>query len=131
MVLGHELTYFVKHETKARQTVLHWKWTHQYVGVFFYLWHICRVRRAHFFNKSSASLWGQTVPFSFPIFFYTPMRLSLYKNLCFIYVICVCLRIVVSNTHCVVFLLSLSSSFVPCVASFSVFSIFDCAFDII
>ena len=23
MVLGHELTYFVKHETKARQTVLH------------------------------------------------------------------------------------------------------------
>ena len=36
-----------------------------------------------------------------------------------IYFICVCLRIVVSNTYCVVFLLCFSSSCVPYVASFS------------
>jgi hypothetical protein len=33
IVLGHELTYFVKHETKVRQKVLHRKWSHQYIGV--------------------------------------------------------------------------------------------------
>jgi hypothetical protein len=36
-----------------------------------------------------------------------------------IYVICVCLRIVVSNIYCVVFLFCFSSSCVPSVASFS------------
>ena len=40
----------------------------------------------------------------------------------------VCLRIVVSNIHCVVFLLCFSSSCVPYVASFSRLSIFDCPF---
>jgi len=34
------------------------------------------------------------------------------------------LRVVVSNTYCVVFLLCLSSSCVPCIASFSGISIF-------
>ena len=46
----------------------------------------------------------------------------------FIYVICVCLRIVVSNTYCVVFFFS---SCVPYIASFSGLSIFDCPFGIL
>jgi len=45
---------------------------------------------------------------------------------CFIYVICVCLRIVMSNTYCVMFLFCVSLSCVPYVASFSGFSIVDC-----
>ena len=49
----------------------------------------------------------------------------------FIYVICVCLRIVVSNAYCVVFLLCLSSSCVPYVASFSGLSIYDCPYGIL
>ena len=40
--------------------------------------------------------------------------------------ICVCLRIAVSNTYCVVFLFCLSSSRVPCAARFSGLSISDC-----
>jgi hypothetical protein len=44
-----------------------------------------------------------------------------------IYVICVCLRIVLSNTYCVVFLFS---SCVPFVASFFGLFIFDCPFNI-
>jgi hypothetical protein len=40
-----------------------------------------------------------------------------------IYVICVCLRVVVSNTYCVVFLFCFSSSCVPYIASFSGLSI--------
>jgi hypothetical protein len=40
-------------------------------------------------------------------------------NLCLIYVICVSLRIVVSNTYCVVFLFCFSSSCVLYVTSFS------------
>ena len=47
---------------------------------------------------------------------------------CLIDVICVCLRIVVSNTYCVVFLFCFSSSCVPYVASLSGLSIFDCPF---
>ena len=47
---------------------------------------------------------------------------------CLIYIICVCLRIVVSNTYCVVFLLCLSSSCVPRVARFSGMSILDYPF---
>jgi hypothetical protein len=50
---------------------------------------------------------------------------------CLIYVICVCLRIVVSNTYCVAFLLCFSSSCVLYVASFSGLSIFDCHFGIL
>jgi hypothetical protein len=48
---------------------------------------------------------------------------------CLIYVICVCLRIEVSNTYRVVFLLCLSSSCVPNVVSFSELSILDGPFD--
>ena len=44
----------------------------------------------------------------------------LYECSCLIYVSCVCLRIVVSNTHCVVFLLCGSSSCVTYVASWVV-----------
>jgi hypothetical protein len=44
---------------------------------------------------------------------------------------CVCLRIVVSNTCCVVFLFCLSWSCVPYVASFSGLSIFDCPFGVL
>jgi hypothetical protein len=47
---------------------------------------------------------------------------------CLIYVICVCLRIVVSNTYCVAFLFCFSSSCVLYVASFSGLSMFDCHF---
>ena len=50
----------------------------------------------------------------------------LYGGSCRIYVTCVCLRIVVSNTYCVVFLLYISSSCVPYVASYSGLSIFYC-----
>ena len=46
-----------------------------------------------------------------------------------IYIICICLRIVVSNTYCVVFQFCLSSSCVPYVASFSGLSNLDCSFD--
>ena len=42
----------------------------------------------------------------------------LLENACLIYVFCVCLRIVVSNTYCVVALLCLSSFCVPFVAQF-------------
>ena len=49
---------------------------------------------------------------------------------CFIYV-CVCLRILLANTYCVVLLLCLSSSGVPCVASFSGLSMLDCPFGIL
>jgi hypothetical protein len=46
-------------------------------------------------------------------------------------VICVCLRIVVSNIYCVEFLFCFSSSYVPYVASFSRLSFFDCPFGIL
>jgi len=45
--------------------------------------------------------------------------------------ICVCLHILVSNTHCVVFLFCFSSSCVSYVASFSGLSIFDLPFGIL
>jgi hypothetical protein len=47
-----------------------------------------------------------------------------------IYVICICLHIVLSNTYCVVFLFCFSSSCVHHVASFSGLSIFYCPFDV-
>ncbi len=47
----------------------------------------------------------------------------LWEGSCLIYVICTCLRIVVSKTYCVVFLFCLSSSCVSYVASFSGLSI--------
>ena len=47
------------------------------------------------------------------------------------YVICACLRIVVSKAYCVVFLTCFSSSWVPYVASFSVLSICECPFGIL
>jgi hypothetical protein len=43
----------------------------------------------------------------------------------------ICLRIVVSNTYCVVFLLSFSSSCIPYFTSFFGLSIFDCAIGIL
>ena len=52
----------------------------------------------------------------------------LYEGSCLLYVICVCLRIVVSNTYCAMFLFWLSLSCVPCVANFSGLFIFDCPF---
>ena len=54
----------------------------------------------------------------------TLVNQCLYEGSRLIYVICVCLRIVVSNTYCVVFLIYLSSSCVPYVSSFSGLSIF-------
>ena len=48
-----------------------------------------------------------------------------------IYITCVCLRIVMCNTYCVVFLFCFFSSCVPYVASFSGLSIFDCPFGIL
>ena len=55
----------------------------------------------------------------------------LQNDSCHIYVICFCLRTVVSNTYCVVFLLCLSSSCVPYVASSSGLSIIYCPFGIL
>ena len=52
----------------------------------------------------------------------------LYEGSCLLCVICVCLRIVVSNTYCAMFLFWLSLSCVPCVANFSGLFIFDCPF---
>lgn len=48
---------------------------------FLNLQHICRVWRVHFFNKSSASQWIKTVPFSFSIFSFILMSQILNKNL--------------------------------------------------
>ena len=50
---------------------------------------------------------------------------------CLTYATCVCLRIVVSNTCCVVFWLCLSSSCVSYVTSFTRLLIFDCPFGIV
>ena len=50
----------------------------------------------------------------------------LQESSCFIYVICVCLCIVMSNTYCVVFLFCFSSSCVHYVVSFSGISICYC-----
>ena len=47
-----------------------------------------------------------------------------------IYVMCVCLRIMLSNIFCVAFLFCFSSSCVPYVGSFSRLSIVDCLFGI-
>jgi hypothetical protein len=66
----------------------------------------------------------------------TTMRKQTYFNLhnddiwmiCFIYIICVCWHIVVSNTYCDVFVLFVSSYCVPYVTGFSGLSIFDCPF---
>ena len=71
------------------------------------------------FTISTHSMFGSSLPSLFV------------GGLCFIYVICVCLRIVVSNTYCAVFLfvfsrlvfVCVSSSCVPYVASF-----LDCPF---
>jgi len=54
-----------------------------------------------------------------------------FTSSCLIYVICVCLGIVASNTYCVVFLFCFSSSFVHYVSSFSGVSIIDCPFSIL
>ena len=48
--------------------------------------------------------------------------------MCLIYIAFVCLRVVVVNTYCAVFLSYLSSSCVPYVASFSGLSFFACSF---
>jgi hypothetical protein len=50
---------------------------------------------------------------------------------CIVYGICVCLRIVVSDTYCVVFVYCFSSSCVPYAASFSGLFIFGCPFGIL
>ena len=55
----------------------------------------------------------------------------LWDRSCFMYVICVCLHIVVSNTYLVVLLFCISSSCVSYVASFSGLSMFDCPFGIL
>jgi len=74
----------------------------------------------------SSVLW---CPIRFP---QQQQNLCLYLKLsCLIYVICVCLRKVVSNTYCVVFLFCFSSSCVPYVVSFSELSMFDCPFGIL
>jgi hypothetical protein len=75
------------------------------------------------------------VVISATFFAYKRCSVRLYLQLfeessCLIYVICVCLGTVMSNTYCVEFLLCLSSSCVPYVASFSGLSIFNCPFGI-
>ena len=61
------------------------------------------------------------------------MNIEIENGLCQFYLISVCLRIVVSNTYCVVFLFlfCFSSSCVPCVANFSRLSIFDYLFGVL
>ena len=51
-------------------------------------------------------------------------QLFFYEGSCLIYVICVCLRLVVSTKYCVLFLLWFPSSCVPYVANFFRLSIF-------
>jgi len=60
-----------------------------------------------------------------------PASSCLWEGSRLIYVICVCLRILESNTYCVVFLFCFSSFCVLYVASFSGLSIFDCLFSIL
>jgi len=55
----------------------------------------------------------------------------LLEGSCLIYVICICLRVMVSNIYCVMFLLCFSSSSVPYDIRFSGLSIFDCPFGIL
>jgi len=62
---------------------------------------------------------------------YDSLHISLKFINDYFYVMCVCFRIVVSCTYCVVFLFCLSSYYVPYVASFSGMSIFDCPFCIL
>ena len=60
---------------------------------------------------------------------FSPVTFNFELNVLYlIYTVCVCLRIVVSKTYCVVFLHGFSSSYVPYVASFSGLFIFDCPF---
>ena len=69
--------------------------------------------------------------YSCPAIFEVPLYLIIDRtsdSCSLIDVICVCLRIVASNTYCVV---CLSSSFVPYVASFSGLFRFDCPFGIL
>ena len=56
---------------------------------------------------------------------------GLYEDSCLMYVICVCLRIVMSNIYCVVCLFCFSLSCVPYIVSFSGVSIFECHFSVL
>ena len=50
------------------------------------------------------------------------------SDFCVLFTFCVCLRVVVSNSYCAVFLFRFSSSYLPYVASFSGLSIFSVVF---
>lgn len=76
--LGHELTYFLKYETKGKNAT-------QKMKSFIVCWSYLSITylsssEGTFLDKSSAFLWEQTLPLSLTIFFFTPMRQSLFKN---------------------------------------------------
>ena len=77
IVLNHELTYFVKHKTKGKKCYIE-----NIISMLEILIdNIFAEFGWHFFIVSSTSLWEQTAPLFLSIFFYTTMRLRLYKNL--------------------------------------------------
>ena len=95
-----------------------------------------RIRVAHLFSflccpivflyALSSVLWS---PLRFPHrndFRFVFTSSCSYEGSCLIHVICVCLRLVVSNAYCDVYLLCFPSSCVPSVASFSGLSFCDC-----
>jgi hypothetical protein len=67
----------------------------------------------------------------FMLFMFVFTSSCLQEGACLIYVICVCFRIVVSNTYCVVFSFCFSSSCVPYFARFSGLFCFDCPLGIL
>ena len=78
IVLGHELAYFVKHETKRKSATQRMKSSSCWSSLsIIYL----SSSKEIFCNKSSASLCQQIVPLFLLIMSHAPMRLSLFKNL--------------------------------------------------
>ena len=70
IVLGHEFTYSVKHETKCKKATQ--KMNSSVCWISLSKTHLSS-SVGNFFNKSSESLWEQNVPLFLPIFFYTPI----------------------------------------------------------
>jgi hypothetical protein len=112
--LGHELTYFVKHETKIKKccteseviTMLEFPID----NIFVEFW-------GHIFQQNNRHSYGiKLCYFSLSIFPYALYNIGLclfVEGSCLIYVICACLRIVVFDTYCFAFLLCFSSFCVP------------------
>ena len=78
IVLSHEVAYFVEHKTKVKMCYTE----NEVICTFeFIIDNICVEFKGYISNKSSELLWEQNVPLSLSIFTFTPMRLSLFKEL--------------------------------------------------